>query len=667
MISRRVLQQLRATGIAAALAYMPMALAQPGALDPSFGQGGVVTPSADIGHMAVAADGRIAITRTAIDWNLPHAPWPADVFLYQSNGSPDPSFGQGGQITTSEFYVVDDLAIAFQSSGRIVLGGKSKTARFLGSGILDQTFGTNGYASSPAIPAGEYISLSAVTVAPDDRMFRTGQVCTGAWCNFAIVAYGQDGHLDTSFGLDGLVGTYVGSDFASVSAMTVVPAGIGGYKILVGGDSNAGWHLARYSSTGGLDPSFGDGGKVTTSFDRNSGNVVDVASGPYQRARIGALAVKADGKVVAAGWTCPQSGPPPCALALVRYALDGSVDSSFDNGVKSGFTDWYGSVAIRLLADGKVLVAAGAGNAVLARFNADGSLDAGFGDNGIIRLGMGVSDIGFQPDGKLLVSGWRSGGGQAILARFLTESAGEATPLMPENGLWIIDTEQGGPGRGFQIEVQRGSLMMAVNGYESDGRATFHLASGAYANGSFVGELTQYAGGIALGGAPRSAHATGSAGPVSLQFTDRTHGMITLPGEAPKAIGKFDFGTPPSSAVNARPVTGLWTMEAERNGNPGRGFLLEAQDDYLVMVFDGYTAAGDATFYYASGPLNYADWSADLGMYAGGIYFGATPRTAHWVGSAGQAKITFDSATTGWLTLPGEATQVIRKFDFGFW
>jgi hypothetical protein len=95
--------------------------------------------------------------------------------------------------------------------------------------------------------------------------------------------------------------------------------------------------------------------------------------------------------------------------------------------------------------------------------------------------------------------------------------------------------------------------------------------------------------------------------------------------------------------------------------------MLEAQDNYMVMVFDGYMPTGDSTFYYASAPMAYADWTADLGMYTGGIYFGATPRMAHSVGSAGQAKIGLDSATTGWLTLPGEPTQVIRKFDFGFW
>jgi hypothetical protein len=274
----------------------------------------------------------------------------------------------------------------------------------------------------------------------------------------------------------------------------------------------------------------------------------------------------------------------------------------------------------------------------------------------------------FQPDGKLLAVG-------DGLKRYLTDNAGQG--VVPKTGLWVIDSETGSSGRGFQIEMQRDLLMMVVNGYEASGAATFHVAGGTYANNRFTGDLFRYAGGVAIGtayGPPYDAavqpsHVTGSAGKVALQFSDPTHGTITLPGEAPKAFSKFDFGVPPTQDLVLKPVAGLWVISAEA-GSPGRGFLLEAQGNSMVMVFDGYTRLGEPTFYYGAAPLSFDpwnNWTAELGMYAGGTSFGGPARAAHATGSARQARLFFFNATSGCLLLPGDTVDCrpIRKLDFG--
>src|SRR5437870_12570568 len=80
------------------------------------------------------------------------------------------------------------------------------------------------------------------------------------------------------------------------------------------------------AAPGDLDPTFGNGGKVTTDFGSNT------------FAQAFALAVQTDGRIVVAGLS------EPCAVchsdfALARYQIDGSLDTSFGSGgkVTTGF------------------------------------------------------------------------------------------------------------------------------------------------------------------------------------------------------------------------------------------------------------------------------------------------------------------------------------------
>lgn len=157
---------------------------------------------------------------------------------------------------------------------------------------------------------------------------------------------------------------------------------------------------------GDLDPSFGLGGRVLTDIDFST----DIAY---------AVAMQADGKLVVVGTTYKNNDYSGEDFAVVRYNADGSPDPGFGSDGRVT-TDFPGLAAVAsavlVQPDGKILVAGGAfplftflGNFELARYNPDGSLDAAFGDNGIVTTRFPHGSYSFalalQPDGWIVAVG----------------------------------------------------------------------------------------------------------------------------------------------------------------------------------------------------------------------------------------------------------------------
>ncbi len=146
--------------------------------------------------------------------------------------------------------------------------------------------------------------------------------------DFALARYNPNGSLDPTFSGDGLVTTTfttVSSDQVTAVAIasngTIVAAGITGPE-----NVNGPWNfaIARYTSNGSLDPSFGFGGKIATDFGGDD-YALDMAIG-------------GDGKIVLAGST--RISPGDRDFALARYNSNGSLDSNFsgDGKVTTNFT-----------------------------------------------------------------------------------------------------------------------------------------------------------------------------------------------------------------------------------------------------------------------------------------------------------------------------------------
>jgi uncharacterized delta-60 repeat protein len=141
--------------------------------------------------------------------------------------------------------------------------------------------------------------------------------------------------------------------------------------IVAAGDANGAFGLARYDSSGTLDPAFSGNGKLTTDLSAGEDGAM-------------AVAIQADGKIVAVGHANYAR------FAVVRYDTDGTPDATFggDGVVKTSFTpgsDIAYGVAIQ--PDGKILVAGSASLAdgsafALARYDTEGLFDTTFGGDG---------------------------------------------------------------------------------------------------------------------------------------------------------------------------------------------------------------------------------------------------------------------------------------------
>jgi len=101
------------------------------------------------------------------------------------------------------------------------------------------------------------------------------------------------------------------------------------------------------------------------------------------------LAVQQDGKIVAAGVVDPTDDSND-EIAIARFNADGSLDTSFGNNgiVETPVGSDNAEINTLLIQnDGKILVGgtdADQGEFLLARYNADGSLDSSFGSDGIV-------------------------------------------------------------------------------------------------------------------------------------------------------------------------------------------------------------------------------------------------------------------------------------------
>ena len=402
-----------------------------GDLDPTFGTGGitrtdfagnideanavVIQPNGQI----IAAGSSFSNSKTVEDFI---------VARYNANGSLDKRFGKNGKITTDFFRNVDSIsAIAIQPDGRIVvagfaqLGGQGGTprvfalARYRSDGTPDTSFGSNGALTTSF--GGSFAAVSALMVQPDGKIVVAGTVdfnpdLPGSGLDFALARYNPSGTLDGSFGKGGKVVFDFFGSFDQANGAVLQPDG----KIIVVGsasyDANnrdIGFALARFNTDGSSDLGFGTGGKQITDF---------FGAG----AKANGVVLQADGKFVVAG-TASDSATRPVAtdIALARYNADGSLDSSFGIGGETAipFPDSATEQgnALALTADGKIVVAGAAFKTfatppdfALVRYNADGSVDTGFGSGGRITTDVAggtdeVKALGIQADGKVVAAG----------------------------------------------------------------------------------------------------------------------------------------------------------------------------------------------------------------------------------------------------------------------
>jgi uncharacterized delta-60 repeat protein len=219
----------------------------------------------------------------------------------------------------------------------------------------------------------------------------------------AASAAGTAGTLDATFGHGGVVLT---------SQVQAVPGAVAlqsnGDIVVAAGLGGPGSGLVRFLPDGATDTTFGHGG-----FAALPGLGI-----PSTRP---GLTVQSDGKLVWAGEATASNGT-GAAFAVVRFNANGTLDQGFGTGGLATTTfanaTVQGAQTVLIQPDGKIL----AGGAALfggrppkdigglARFNADGRLDQGFGSGGlelvpnsnpVLSSVIGVTALGLDASGDI--------------------------------------------------------------------------------------------------------------------------------------------------------------------------------------------------------------------------------------------------------------------------
>ncbi len=249
-----------------------------GNLDETFGAGGIVSTNIGVGSVAhayavaIQPDRKLVVAGTAyVGSNYAFA-----LARYTEDGALDGSFGSGGIVTTSLAGAGDDYAydVIIQPDGKIVAAGLSiccggnaiALVRYNIDGTLDLAFGAGGistttFGSSPA-------RAEAVRLQADNKLVVAG--------NDGVARFNVDGSVDPNFGTGGIVRNNLGF----LNDVELQPDG----GIIAAGGSDAfsaaGFVFVRYDPSGVPDPTFGVAGVVTTTVGEHNAAAHGVAVQP---------------------------------------------------------------------------------------------------------------------------------------------------------------------------------------------------------------------------------------------------------------------------------------------------------------------------------------------------------------------------------------------------
>ena len=347
---------------------------------------------------------------------------------FTTSGVVDPDFGPAGVLGggVAQAAAVDGVNHVFVAGTR---GSSFVVTRLTSDGTIDANFGVNGEASR-SFPAPA--EARAVAIDSGGRILVAG-TSDG---RFALACFNPLGGLCAFGGIYSKVTTAFSCP-AEGAAIAIASDG----HILVGGrvscwDSlksakNEMFALARYTTTGQIDTSFGSGGLLT----RN----VAPAGGPNVET-INAMAIDSSGRIIAAGAYAAQNVAG--RFAVLRWLANGAIDSAFGpngSGLVTNFAScsWAGcfeeawASSLVLQSDGKIVVAGSVrrintGNLAfdvgLVRLLPDGARDSGgFGIDGYV-----VTDLGGYEEARslaragssLYVAGFSQGGERTLVARY---------------------------------------------------------------------------------------------------------------------------------------------------------------------------------------------------------------------------------------------------------
>ncbi len=331
-------------------------------------------------------------------------------------------------------------AIAIDSQGRIIIAGYNNIGsnfdmalwRYTANGSTDESFGTHGMVT---YNSGLADMATAVMIGPSDSILATGFIFNGTDDDLAVWKYDANGEPDPSFGIGG-VATFDsgGIDYGQGIALDHLQ------NVLVTGyiniSSNGNLAVWRFTGSGSLDTSFHGSGLVIYDgghYDGGYGVIEDSGSG-----------------VLVAGMTNNGSNED---MVLLRYNQDGTTDEAFGSGGRAGFDSGrvdYGYSLIRD-ASGSILVAGSSmliknNDMVIWKFSSSGASDESFGSGGRVVYDGGYDNdaaksIKLDAAGKILTAGYVNycGTFEAVIWRYNADGTADVNFGQNGNVAYVAD------------------------------------------------------------------------------------------------------------------------------------------------------------------------------------------------------------------------------------
>lgn len=310
-----------------------------------------------------------------------------------ANGSIDTSFGTAGKVLLATGFGSGSAAFDLIAlpDGRYIVGGNYNTepgsasfvTRLTSSGVVDSSFGSNGYRQ--LIFGGSTSVLKSVPQADGKILALMSRLSTGVFCTL-VVRLNLDGSTDQGYRSAGTTCLTSTTGSTSFLGRTLKLQSDG--KAIVAGyasrppSANVDYFAYRLLASGQADASFGSGGLVYIAFDRGA-NLTDVGT---------SLAIDSSNRAIVGGFF---DNAQSVDLGVARLLPNGTLDDSFGSEGLASATFGIGTSAFSVnslvFADNRILIGGSLSGAAItdppnrgamAMFNADGTLDTRFGAGG---------------------------------------------------------------------------------------------------------------------------------------------------------------------------------------------------------------------------------------------------------------------------------------------
>ncbi|MEO8409824.1 MAG: Ig-like domain-containing protein, partial [Propionivibrio sp.] len=344
-------------------------------------------------------------------------------------------------------------------------------------------------------------------------------------------------------------------------------------------------------------------GSLDTSFGGGTGKITTVIGANSELAQ--SVLLFADGKILVAGSTYAGASSD---IVLVCYNADGSLDTTFGGGTgiaSSGLAGSDEGLAVSVQSDGKILVAGkDNNNFLLVRFLANGTLDAAFGSGGKVSTDFaGGTDIAYsmtlQSDGKIVLGGLAFNGTSFDFGVARYNVDGTLDTTFNGSGKTLVDFGASGDDQGRSMTMQADGKILVAGWSNAAGTYDFALMR-LNTDGSLD---------TSFNGTGKTTTAIGTGSDLGLSVTVQSDGKILVAGQSNSNGGNFAVARYNSDGSLDTTFNGTGKVDTNFGGSSDdRGAAVAVQADGRIVIAGTSTINGNHDFavvrYNADGSLD---------------------------------------------------------------